>query len=69
MRSVATQPIPLAQPEVAEDRWPQGCSRPGARARRATVRRRLGQATDVLALADLLLALNVSMSSLDEERK
>lgn len=69
---MSTTPVKPATPEMppsapalsARQTKEQALSR---RIRRSTLRRRLLQATDALAVADLLLGMNRSLSSMEDE--
>ena len=74
---MSTTPIQEARPQVAPPATPAEAEarRPSkreaelsGRIRRSTLRRRLLQATDALAVADLLLGLNGSLSSMEEDQ-
>lgn len=71
---MSTTPIQDARPQVAPPTAPAEARRSptreealSGRIRRGTVRRRLLQATDALAVADLLLGLNRSLSSMEDD--
>jgi hypothetical protein len=68
-RSQAAPPAaaPEAAPAAPERRRPTREEALSRRIRRATLRRRVLQATDALAVADLLLGMNGSLNSLGED--